>query len=70
MNSIIPVVGTCFYLTASQFLQEKFRDPVNQTLVEKPLHYFSIFHNAGLALFSGYTCWSLCAILWKQGIIH
>jgi GNS1/SUR4 family len=70
MNSIIPLVGTCFYLTASQFLREKFRDPVNQKLVEKPLHYFSILHNAALALFSGYTCWSLCSVLWKQGIIH
>ena len=70
MNIIIPAVGSYFYLSASQFLQEKFRDPVNQKLVEKPLHYFSIFHNAALSLFSGYTCWSLCRVLWEQGIIH
>ena len=71
MNTIIlPVVATTFYLSTSYFLKNTFRDPVNQKLVENPLYYFSIFHNAALSLFSGYTCWSLCAILWDQGIIH
>ena len=70
MNTIVPFVGTCFYLSTSQFLKNTFHDPVNQKLVEKPLHYFSILHNAALALFSGYTCWSLSSVLWEQGIIH
>lgn len=66
--NIIPLVGTCFYLSSSYFLQKNFCDAENQKMVEKPLRYFSIFHNAALALYSGYTFLSLCNIIYVQGI--
>jgi len=35
--------------------------------ITKPLYYFSIVHNAGLAWFSFYICKELSNVIWSQG---
>jgi hypothetical protein len=57
---LLPVLGTFLYVNMPKTYSP---DPHD-------LRDFSIVHNLGLAVFSGYTCWSLGCLLWRDGFQH
>ena len=50
---LLPIMGTCLYLNW----------PKNIRINSNLLYFLSILHNMGLAIFSGYTCMSLCKLM-------
>jgi hypothetical protein len=54
---LLPIIGTVFYLNWPKHLRIH---PI-------ALYYFSVIHNFGLAIFSGYTCFALSKYLYEDG---
>lgn len=57
-HHLLPVIGTCVYLNFPKHIR----------IDSNILHGFSVFHNIFLAVFSGYTCASLIALLYQDGL--
>lgn len=65
---LYPLLGTLFYIGVSKLLQYAHKTQYLQGLTNQ-VRIFSIAHNAGLTIFSFYTCVSLFSFLYKNGIV-